>query len=113
VAPTLSIVLVGSAAVSAVVDNIPYVTAMTPVVESLIESNPALGQEGALWWALALGADLGGNATLVGASANVVIAGVAARNGLHISFVGWLRWGIPTAVVSVLICLPYLLWRYA
>ena len=113
VVPTLSVVLLGSAFASAVVDNIPYVTAMTPVVESLIQTNPALGQDGALWWALALGADLGGNATLVGASANVVIVGVAARNGLHISFLAWLRWGIPTALVSVLLCLPYLLWRYA
>lgn len=113
VGPTLLVVLVGSALVSAVVDNIPYVTAMTPVVESLIEGNPALGQDGALWWALALGADLGGNATLIGASANVVVVGIAARNGLHISFVQWLRYGVPTAVVSIAICVPYVLLRYA
>lgn len=113
VGPTLVVVLVGSAVVSAVVDNIPYVTAMTPVVESLIEGNPALGQDGALWWALALGADLGGNATLIGASANVVVVGIAARNGLHISFTGWLRYGVPTAVVSIAICVPYVLLRYA
>ncbi len=73
--PTLLVVLIGSAVVSAVVDNIPYVTAMTPVVASLIATNPELGEDGALWWALALGADLGGNATLVGASANVVVVG--------------------------------------
>ena len=111
--PTLLVVLIGSAVVSAVVDNIPYVTAMTPVVASLIATNPELGQDGALWWALALGAGLGGNATLVGASANVVVVGIAARNGLHISFTTWLRYGVPTAVMSIALCIPYVLIRYA
>lgn len=113
VGPTLTVMLLASAVVSAVVDNIPYVTAMSPVVGSLIETYPALGTDGALWWALALGADLGGNATLVGASANVVVAGIAARNGLHLTFAGWLRYGIPTAVMSMAVCLPYVLIRYA
>jgi Na+/H+ antiporter NhaD/arsenite permease-like protein len=111
-APTLMVVLGGSAVASAVVDNIPFVTAMTPVVDSLIGVNPALGHDGALWWALALGADLGGNATLVGASANVVVIGLAARAGLHISFGQWLRYGAPTALLSIAICVPYLLIRY-
>ncbi len=110
--PTLMVVLVGSAVVSAVVDNIPYVTAMAPVVASLIATNPELGQDGALWWALAMGADFGGNATLVGASANVVIVGIAARSGLKITFKQWLRYGIPTAVMSVAVSVPYLLLRY-
>lgn len=113
VGPTLTLMLVASAVISAVVDNIPYVAAMSPVVESLVTTYPALGQDGALWWALALGADLGGNATLVGASANVVIVGIAARNGLHISFVQWLKYGVPTAAMSIAICVPYLLLRYA
>ncbi len=113
VAPTLMVVLGGSAVASAIIDNIPFVTAMTPVVDSLISTNPALGADGALWWALALGADLGGNATLIGASANVVIVGVAAKNGITITFAQWLRYGIPTAVLSIAICAPYLLLRYA
>lgn len=113
VGPTILVVLIGSAVVSAVVDNIPYVTAMTPVVASLIEGNPALGEDGGLWWTLALGADLGGNATLIGASANVVVVGIAARNGLHISFMRWLRYGVPTAVLSIALCVPYVLLRYA
>lgn len=113
VAPTLMVVLGGSAVASAVVDNIPFVTAMTPVVDSLIATNPALGADGALWWSLALGADLGGNATLIGASANVVIVGVAAKNGITITFAQWLRYGLPTAVLSIAICAPYLLLRYA
>jgi Na+/H+ antiporter NhaD/arsenite permease-like protein len=113
VGPTLLLVLVASAVISAVVDNIPYVAAMSPVVGSLVTSYPALGHDGALWWALALGADLGGNATLVGASANVVIVGIAARNGLHVSFGQWLRYGVPTAVLSIALCVPYVLLRYA
>jgi Na+/H+ antiporter NhaD/arsenite permease-like protein len=113
VAPTLMVVLGGSAVASAIIDNIPFVTAMTPVVDSLISTNPALGADGALWWALALGADLGGNATLIGASANVVIVGVAAKNGITITFAQWLRYGIPTAVMSIPICAPYLPLRYA
>lgn len=104
--------LVGFAVISAVVDNIPYVTAMTPVVASLIVANPALGHDGALWWALALGADLGGNATLVGASANVVVVGIVSRNGLRISFTGWLRYGLPAAALSIAISVPYILLRY-
>jgi Na+/H+ antiporter NhaD/arsenite permease-like protein len=106
VAPTLMVMLVGSAVVSAVVDNIPYVTAMTPVVESLVGSHPGLGSDGGLWWALALGADLGGNATLVGASA---IVGIAASNSLHISFAQWLTFGIAAAAVSIAISVPLVL----
>lgn len=112
VVPTLLTVLIGSAVLSAVVDNIPYVTAMTPVVASLIVANPELGRGGGLWWALALGADLGGNATMVGASANVVVIGIAARNGLRISFTEWLKYGLPTAALSIAICVPYVLIRY-
>ena len=65
-------------------------------------------------FAAALGADLGGNATLVGASAsaNVVVVGIAARNGLRISFTGWLRYGLPTAALSIAICVPFILLRY-
>lgn len=111
-APTLLAVLASSGVASALVDNIPFVTAMSPVVEHLIQLNPALGHQGALWWALALGADLGGNATLIGASANVVIVGAAAKHGVHISFGTWLRYGLPVAVVTVALCAPYLLLRY-
>lgn len=98
--------------VSAIVDSIPYVTAVAPVVELLSASNAALGQDGALWWALALGADFGGNAALVGASANVVV-GIADRSVLHISFWQWLKYGVPTAAMSLAISIPYVLLRYA
>lgn len=113
VALSLVVMLVASAVISAFVDNIPYVAAMTPVVSSLIAANPALGHDGALWWALALGGDLGGNATAVGASANIVVIGLARQYGHPISFGQFARYGIPVAAASVALCVPYLLLRYA
>lgn len=113
VAVTLVVVLTTSAVLSAFVDNIPYVAAMTPVVSSLIAANPALGQDGALWWALALGGDLGGNGTVVGASANIVVVGLARQYGHPISFGQFARYGVPVALASVALCVPYLLLRYA
>lgn len=61
-----------------------------------------------LWWALALGADLGGNLTLVGASANLIVASIAERSGFRISFMEFLRYGVPTVLVSLLICTLWL-----
>ena len=113
VAVPLVVMLVASAVISAFVDNIPYVAAMTPVVSSLIAANPALGQDGALWWALALGGDPGGNGTAVGASANIVVIGLARQYGHPISFGQFARSGPPVAVGSVALCVPYLLLRYA
>jgi Na+/H+ antiporter NhaD/arsenite permease-like protein len=113
VALALVVMLVASAVISAFVDNIPYVAAMTPVVSSLIAANPALGHDGALWWALALGGDLGGNATAVGASANIVVIGLARQYGHPISFGQFARYGVPVAAASVVLCVPYLLLRYA
>ena len=81
-----SVLLWGSALLSGIVDNIPYVATMSPLVQDLVEGGGGSSEANALWWALALGADLGGNATAVGASANVVVIGIAARNGHPISF---------------------------
>lgn len=108
----LVIILVASALISAIVDNIPYVTAMSPVVSELIAATPALAVSNAMWWSLALGADLGGNATAVGASANVVVVGIARKAGLHISFAQWLKYGVPTTILTVGLSIPYLLLRY-
>ena len=83
----------GSAVLSGVVDNIPYVATMAPLVAGLVAGSGGSTQGGALWWALALGADLGGNATAVGASANVVVTGIAARNGHPISFWTFTKYG--------------------
>lgn len=100
-----------SAIVSGIVDNIPYVTAMSPVVADLSASVPALHGD-VLWWALAFGADFGGNATIIGASANVVAVGLAAKAGIKISFWQFAKYGIPVTFVSIAIAAPYLFLRY-
>jgi Na+/H+ antiporter NhaD/arsenite permease-like protein len=94
---------------SAIVDNIPYTATMIPLVEQLGQSG--LPKE-PLVWSLALGADLGGNATIVGASANVVVANVAARAGHPISFGHFLRYGSIIVVESLLISSVYLWLRF-
>jgi Na+/H+ antiporter NhaD/arsenite permease-like protein len=105
-------ILGGSAVLSAIVDNIPYVAAMSPVVDQLASSDPSLNPDNALWWSLALGADLGGNATAIGASANVVVIGIAKRYGYPISFWTFTRYGLLVTVVSIVLCVPYLWLRY-
>jgi Na+/H+ antiporter NhaD/arsenite permease-like protein len=107
-----SALLWGSAALSGIVDNIPYVATMTPLVQSLVDAGNGAQGAKALWWALALGADLGGNATAVGASANVVIIGIAARNGHPISFWRFTRYGVVVAVVTIAVSWAYLWLRY-
>lgn len=105
-----ALLLVVSAVLSGLVDNVPYVATMVPVVSALAVSLP--GDTTVLWWALALGADLGGNATAIGASANVVVLGVAERSGHKIPFARFLRYGLPVTAVSVAISLAYLWLRY-
>ena len=94
---------------SGVVDNIPYTATMLPLVQNI-------GQHGIpmepSWWALALGADFGGNATLVGASANVVVASLAARAGHPIRFATFLRYGVVVTLMSMLLSTAYLWLRY-
>ncbi|MDP9395101.1 MAG: ArsB/NhaD family transporter [Actinomycetota bacterium] len=107
-----TVLLFGSAVLSGVVDNIPYVATMAPLVADLVEAAPDPQQGEALWWALALGADLGGNATAVGASANVVVLGIAARNGHPISFWQFTKYGLIVALVTVTISWPYVWLRY-
>ncbi|HSN11338.1 MAG TPA: ArsB/NhaD family transporter [Propionibacteriaceae bacterium] len=108
----MMLVLWGSAAFSALVDNIPFVATMAPVVDQMVGgSGPLAGRTG-LWWALVLGADLGGNATAIGASANVVVAGIAKRSGHPISFWEFTRYGLVVALVTLSIATPYLLLRY-
>jgi Na+/H+ antiporter NhaD/arsenite permease-like protein len=98
-----------SAIASAIVDNIPYTATAIPIVERLIEG----GLDGAvLWWALALGACLGGNLTIVGASANIVVANLAARDGHPITVMQFFRYGLGVVVASLLISTVYLWFRY-
>ena len=96
-----------SAVGSGLVDNIPFTAAMIPFVESLrVEGDDAY------WWALALGACFGGNATLVAAAANVAAAGMAARAGRPIGFLYFLRIGLPVTLVSMILATAYIAVRY-
>ena len=98
-----------SAIVSAVIDNIPYTATAIPIIQHLaqggLEAQP-------MWWALSLGACLGGNMTIVGASANVVVANMAAREGHPITFWQFLRYGTAVVVMSMVISTAYLYIRY-
>jgi Na+/H+ antiporter NhaD/arsenite permease-like protein len=97
-----------STILSGVIDNIPYTATMIPVVEQL-----AAGHESdVLWWALAIGADLGGNATIIGASANVILASMAEREGHPITFGAFLRYGLPVTIGTVIISTAYIWLRY-
>jgi Na+/H+ antiporter NhaD and related arsenite permeases len=104
--------LFGSAFVGAVVDNIPYAATMAPIVEGLAAqpTDPAVSQ--ALWWAFALGCDLSGNGTAIAASANVVVLGIAAREGEPISFGQFTRYGAITTVVTTVVAWLYVWLRY-
>ena len=104
-------IVVVSAFASGIIDNIPYVTSMAPVVQQLNDSISTISNDG-LWWALAFGADFGGNMTIVGASANVVAVGLAYASGHKITFWQFAKYGIPVTLVSTAMVLPYVLIRY-
>ncbi|TFJ94010.1 ArsB/NhaD family transporter [Lentibacillus salicampi] len=109
-AATALLILWVSGLFSGVVDNIPFVAAMIPVVEEfegygMVYLDP-------IWWSLALGACLGGNATLVGASANVVVAGLAEGADQKISFIRFMLYGIPFVVLSLAVATVYIYIRY-
>lgn len=98
-----------SGVASGIVDNIPYTATMIPLIKSLGQDGLDTGP---LWWALALGADFGGNFTLIGASANVVVASLAERSGHKISFILFLKYGFLITVISLLVATGYLWLRY-
>ncbi|HEY6579328.1 MAG TPA: sodium:proton antiporter [Rhizomicrobium sp.] len=101
-----------SAVLSAIVDNVPYVAAMIPLVKGIA---PALGGPkmlAPLWWALALGAGLGGNGTLIGASANLTVAALAERGGVRFSFAAFSLRAVPLMLASVAVAHMYIWWRY-
>jgi len=105
-------ILWASAALSAIVDNIPFVATMIPLIKSVA---PALG--GAeriepLWWCLSLGACFGGNGTLIGASANLTVAGYAERSGVPFRFTTYTLYALPMTAVTVAVCHVYVWWRY-
>src|SRR5919107_4795196 len=109
-AVTALIVMWGSGFASGIVDNIPFTATMVPVIEQLAENR---GYDAAetepLWWSLSLGACLGGNFTLIGASANLVVAGLAERSGVSFTFFRFLVWGFPLTLVALCISSAYIL----
>ncbi|MFE0192033.1 SLC13 family permease [Streptomyces sp. NPDC058989] len=103
--------LSGSAVLSGIVDNIPYVATMAPITGDLGHTVGG-GSDHVMWWALALGADLGGNATAIGASANVVVLDIAERNRQPISFWQFTKYGLIVTAVTVALSLGYVWLRY-
>ncbi len=109
---TAYVILWASAFLSAIVDNIPYVATMIPLVKAMAPTFGGAEHLVPLWWALSLGACLGGNGTLIGASANLTVAGIAERNGIHFGFWTYTRYAFGLMVLHVAICHIYLWLRY-
>ena len=110
VTATSLLVLWLSAIVSAVLDNIPFVATMIPLIQNM----GAMGIDNLepIWWSLALGACLGGNGTLVGASANLIVAGMAAERGVKITFINYLKIGFPLMILTIITSTAYVYIRY-
>ena len=105
-------ILWASAVLSAFIDNIPFVATMIPLIKAMA---PTFGGDAALlplWWALSLGACLGGNGTLIGASANLVVAGLAERAGTSFRFIEYLKVAFPLMLISIVLSHVYLYFRY-
>lgn len=109
---TTMLILVVSFIASGVINNVPYAATMTPVVAELVSSIQPHLNSAVLWWALALGTDLGGNLTAVGASANVIVIGIAQRAGHPISFWEFTRKGAVVTGMSLVVSAGYLWLRY-
>ncbi len=99
-----------SAIASAFLDNIPFVATMIPLIQEM--GNLGIHNLEPLWWSLALGACLGGNGTLIGASANLIVAGLAAKEGYPITFMRYLKFGFPLMLLSIVISSIYIYLRY-
>jgi Na+/H+ antiporter NhaD/arsenite permease-like protein len=106
------LILVVSTVASGLIDNVPYVATMTPIVDHLSSTMPTQPHHDVLWWSLALGGDLGGNLTAVGSTANIVMIGIAMRSGNAISFWEFTRKGIAATAISTVLCALYLWLRY-
>jgi len=113
---TTLVVLWVSAILSAIVDNIPFVATMIPMIKGMLpafqQAGIPLQQAEGLWWALSLGARLGGNGTLVGASANLIVAGIAEQHGVPFRFFPFMKVAFPLMLLQILISTIYVWWRY-
>ncbi|MEL3973977.1 ArsB/NhaD family transporter [Rossellomorea oryzaecorticis] len=107
---TSFVILWGTGILSAVVDNIPFVAAMIPVIQEFGEFG--MVNMDPVWWSLALGACLGGNGTLLGSSSNLVIAGLASKEHVHIKFYQYLLIGIPITLISLAVSTVYVYFKY-
>ena len=107
---TAIVIIWMSAIASAFIDNIPFVATMIPLIKDM--GAMGLTNLDPLWWSLALGACLGGNGTLIGASANVVVASMAAQRGRAISFIGFMKVAFPLMILSIIISTAYVYFRY-
>ena len=107
---TAILILWMSAIASAFIDNIPFVATLIPLIKDMGEMG--LANLDPMWWSLALGACLGGNGTLIGASANVVVASMAAQRGKPISFIGFMKIAFPLMILSIIISTVYVWLRY-
>ena len=101
-----------SAGLSAILDNIPFVATMIPLIKNTAPAYGGMARIEPLWWSLSLGACLGGNGTLIGAAANLTVVGVAERNGVRLPFIKYLAYGLPMTLVSIAICQLYVWLRY-
>ena len=109
------IILWASGILSGIIDNIPYTATMTPLIAELVNpANPSSiqGNNQALWWALSLGACLGGNLTIIGAAANVIVSETAASKGHKISFLRFMKYGALVTVISLALSTVYLYLKY-
>jgi len=109
------IILWASGILSGIIDNIPYTATMAPLIEELINPanpNAITGQTHALWWALSLGACLGGNLTIIGAAANVLVSETAASKGYKISFLRFMKYGALVTFISLVLSSIYLYLKY-
>ena len=105
------LILWASGLISGVIDNIPYTATMTPM---LLEIQKTMGADYTypLWWCLSLGACLGGNMTIIGAACNVIVSETSAHKGYPISFMGFLKYGVVTMLISLLISSVYIWFRF-
>ncbi len=101
-----------SAILSSIVDNIPFVATMIPMLKSMEESIGGREVMMPAWWALSLGACFGGNGTIIGASANVIIAGIAAREGHPIKFLSFMKWSVPIMLLTIILSTIWLKLQY-
>ncbi|MGN7360781.1 ArsB/NhaD family transporter [Paenibacillus sp. SAF-054] len=110
VASTSMLILWLSAIASAFIDNIPFVATMIPMIQDM--GSMGVSNLEPLWWSLALGACLGGNGTLIGASANLIVAGMAAKEGYALKFTTFMKYGFPIMILSVALASAYVYFRY-